>query len=96
MPSMANSNHVNTTRAALEEEFYTNGWKDRLAKCRQERVDKDYEFASNTRAYRRQCLVEHYEGDLLVAFTIEYTYWDDRVVSRLKMLLINDIPHIVP
>ena len=96
MPSKAKFDYVITTQAALELEFQTNGWEDRLSKCRQERLDRDYEYASNTRSYRRQELVEHYEGNLLIAFTIEYTMHDNTTKTKLKMLLINGIRHVSP
>ena len=95
MPSKTKSNHVITTKAALEQEFQNGGWEKRLSKCQQKRVDKDFELALSAR-YRRQELVEHYEGDLLVAFTIEYTMHEGSRICHLKMLLINEIRNIAP
>jgi hypothetical protein len=92
---MAKSNHVITTKAALEQEFHENGWEERLSKCVAAPVDADFEFASNTRSYRRQSLVKHYEDGKLIAFTIDYTLHDDTQIRQLKMLLINGIRNIV-
>ena len=96
MPSKAKFNHIITTKAALDDEFQKNGWEERLSKCSREHVDSDFEYASNTRSYRRQALVKHFENGELVAFTVEYTMQDDSRIRQLKMLLINGIRNIVP
>ncbi len=96
MPSKEKSEHLITTKDALEREFENNGWEARLSSCRKEYKDQDYEFATSSRSYRRQQLVKHYDDDSLVAFTIEYTMHDGSKVLQLKMLLINGIRHIVP
>lgn len=96
MPSKTKSNYVITTKDALENEFLSNNWEARLNKCRQVHRDKDFEFVSDTRPYRRQHLVEHYEGDDLIAFSIDYILHDGSALRRIKMLKVNGIRLLVP
>jgi hypothetical protein len=87
---------VFVTKAELDQEYEQNDWEKRLKKCEQKRVDPDYDYAAESRRYYRQMLIEHYEGDLMVAFTIDYTLHDRSPLRVLKMLLVDGIRHIVP
>ncbi len=94
--SLVKHQSVFTTKAELEKEYEQNGWEERLKKCRHERVDPEYEFSAESKWYYRQMLIEHYEGDLMVAFTIDYILHDQSHLRLLKMLLVDGIRQIVP
>jgi hypothetical protein len=96
IPSLVKHPFVFKTKANLEHEYKKNGWDERLKNCRQMRVDPDYEYSAESKWYHRQMLVEHYEGDLFVAFTVEYILHDQSHLRVLKMLLVDDVRQIVP
>jgi hypothetical protein len=96
MPSLTKHPHTLSTKAKLEKEYSANSWEQRLLQAKPKRVDPDYEFVTDSTWYRRQMLVEHYEGDVLIAFTIDYILHDGTLSRVVKMLLVNGVRHIVP
>jgi len=96
MPSLAKHPYVLSTKAELEQQYQANKWELRLLNCNQKRLDPDYDHSAESAWYRRQMLVEHYEGDTLVAFTIDYVLHDGSPLRVVKMLLINGVRNIVP
>lgn len=77
-------------------EFVNNKWQKRLQQCSLDRVDTVTEYDEGEREYRKRIISKHIENGVHIAQSITKVFWDDHSTTVYRMLLIDEVHHVVP